>query len=272
MMMVAASVLWGCAQHTANLTHIIFRLVSLALVPIPIIRFAIGTRRKWTGARPYAAAVLLMPLLLTACGGGDNASGGTAIRMSSVETETEPADGEELEPAYHDGDVCVSQDGRISIESGVMPGGGTAPDYWARWTVIDSTGTERIIERPYSSYQSSVHAITKRDGTVYYIVECFARLGIGCAEEWLEAYRIAGDGIRQVNVADGGEDIDDNGFDVIYYIPRRDTVCLYRTLEYDSSAGDIYVPVTEEDGAITDRHVAWHFDGERFVRQGERDH
>lgn len=53
---------------------------------------------------------------------------------------------------------------------------------------------------------------------------------------------------------------------------RRDTVCLYRTLEYDSSAGDIYVPVTDENGAITGRHVAWHFDGERFVRQGERDH
>ena len=34
-----------------------------------------------------------------------------------------------------EGHVCMSEDGRITIESGMHPDGGTAPDYWTVWTI-----------------------------------------------------------------------------------------------------------------------------------------
>lgn len=199
-------------------------------------------------------------------------SDSTAVRMPVVQdTAFELTD---LEAGREDGDVCVSQDGRVTIESGVIPGGGSAPDYWARWTVTDIAGTERVIELPDAPYQYAVNTITKKDGTVYYIVSCYARLGGAYVEEWLEAYRIDGGGIQQVNVADGGRDTDNSAFDVIYcpsdWRHASGDAAFGRILEYNEHAGEIYVPATMENGDPTDRCVVWHFDGDRFVRRGER--
>ena len=41
-------------------------------------------------------------------------------------------------------------------------------------------------------------------------------------------------------------------------------------LEYDIHTKELYVPITTEDNAMTDRYKAWRFDGNRFVYQGER--
>ena len=38
-----------------------------------------------------------------------------------------------------EGHVCMSEDGRITIESGMYPDGGTSPDYWSVWMKAKST-------------------------------------------------------------------------------------------------------------------------------------
>lgn len=127
-----------------------------------------------------------------------------------------------------------------------------------------------------TSHQSNIHTITKADGTVYYIVNCFDKASSVDGYGWLQAYKIVGDTIQEVNVADGGSNINNNEFSVNYDIPS-----LYFAtngagydwiLEYDIHTKNLYVPITTEDKIIIDRYNIWHFDGNRFVCQGEGPH
>ena len=174
-----------------------------------------------------------------------------------------------------DGYVCVSEDGRITIKSGVYPDGGTAPDYWTVWTIKDDKGNEHIINSPVSSYQNKVHCLGKKDGTTYYIVNCFSKASSRDGYEWLEAYEIVGDTVERVNVVDGSSPYqEDDRFSVNYDIPTWYFATMGAgydwILEYDVNTRKLYVPITTEDNHITDRYKVWRFDGERFVYQGER--
>lgn len=225
--------------------------------------------------KAYYTAWIVM-LLLAACNESGNTNNAKAIQESPYEeTSTEYSDSVKT-AGYESGRVCVSEDGRVSIESGVIPGGGTSPDFWAKWTIIDDAGKKYVIEYPESSFQSKVHSITKKDGTVYYLVNCFYKSSSRDGSEWLEAYKIVGDTIQAVNVADGGNNINNKEFSVNYNIPSwyfatngagNDWI-----LEYDIHSKNLYVPVTTEDGSITDRYKIWHFDGNKFVCQGEKSH
>lgn len=101
---------------------------------------------------------------------------------------------------YMGGHVCASEDGLVTVESGTMPDGGHSPEYWSRWTITDKAGKKHEILLEYESYQDHIHAIKKSDGSTYYIVNCYGGEG-GIGEEWLTAYKIVGDTIREVNVA-----------------------------------------------------------------------
>ena len=50
LLIVGASVVFWCAQYTTNMVRILLLLASLAMMAIPIIRFAIDTKKCWASA------------------------------------------------------------------------------------------------------------------------------------------------------------------------------------------------------------------------------
>lgn len=174
------------------------------------------------------------------------------------------------------GYVCTSEDGRVSIESGIYPGGGTSPDFWSYWTIVDGNGKKQTFyelnESPYHHY---VYPITKNDGSVYYIVSCYYRASSVDAYKWLRAYKIEGDTIKEINVIDGSNNIGKQNFEVNYSIPD----CYFMTngagfdwiLEYDVKSKNLYVAIID-DGYMLDCYDVWHFNGERFVNMGQQPH
>ncbi len=174
------------------------------------------------------------------------------------------------------GHVCTSEDGRITIESGMYSDCGTSPDYWAVWTIKDDEGKEYKIENTISPYQDKIHCLYKNDGTVYYIVNCSRKASSTGGYEWIEAFRIVGDTVEQVNVIDGSSPYKEgvDSFLVNYDIPSWYFATMgigYEwILEYDSRTKELYVPTTTDDNEITDRYKVWRFDGERFNYRGER--
>ncbi len=208
-----------------------------------------------------ASILLIMAALFAAC------------THQTTDNKTDDLQDDSLECC--DGDVCMSEDGRITIESGRYSGGGTSPDYWTVWTIRNDEGEKHKINSPVSFYQDNVHSLSKNDGTTYYLVNCSGKASSRDGYEWLEAYEIVGDSVERVNVMDGSFPYQkDDRFSVNYEIPSW----YYATkgagydwiLEYDSHSKELYVAITTDDNEIIDRYNAWRFDGEQFVYQGER--
>lgn len=210
----------------------------------------------------------------------------SACRNGSVKDKyAEVQDTDEAKVIFEDdGDVqsldsitgkkCVSEDGRITIETGIVPDGGTSPTYWTRWTIVNDRGEKHVLTNHDSPYQDEVHAITKEDGTVYYLVWCYSKASSSDGYEWLQAYRIKGNEAYEVDAIDGENRKGKTDFMVNYDIPYW----YYAThgagydwiLEYDAATRSLYVPLTSTGNDITDRYVVWHFNGKTFVNQGER--
>lgn len=194
--------------------------------------------------------------------------------LSYVEDTAKEEEYEEPE-MFKGGRICKSQDGCITIQSGIHPGSGTAPDYWAIWTITDSKGEIHELKFEESAFISTVHSVQKNDGTKYYIVECFAKASSVDGYEWLEAYRIIGDSIKEVNVLDGSYNISDNIFSINYNIPNwyfKATSTGYKWIfEYDNHSKNLYVPIVKE-GNLTDHYKVWHFNGNCFECQGVHMH
>jgi len=183
---------------------------------------------------------------------------------------------EELE-MFKDGQVYVSEDGRVRIESGVCPGGGTAYDCWAIWTIKDAKG--RCHELRYNVFPGvrGVHDIHKKDGSVYYIVASTAKICSWEMYEWIAGYRIVGDTIEEVNAIDGSRKRgEDDCFSIDYSVPdwysaANDGDGYDWMYEYDTKTRNLYVPLLDRY-CILDRYEVWHFDGDRFVSLGEKPH
>lgn len=190
------------------------------------------------------------------------------------EDSTDSATGDEAE-GTSGGYVCVSEDGKVTIESGIYEGGGTAPDYWAEWTIVGDNGKKRKISFNYSSYHDRVHAIHKNDGSTYYLVSCSAKTSSAFTDEWLEAYRIVGDSIWEVNITDGDRKRDEYGFHISYDIPgwyfATNGEGYDWIFEYDPATQNLYVPLVDDE-EILDRYDVWHFNGDRFVHTGHQPH
>lgn len=213
--------------------------------------------------------------LLSACNNSPKHTNGTNPQSDSIAIHTEQSIEEEESETSTSDNACVSEDKRIAIQSGVHPESGTAPDYWAKWTIIDEKGTKHELTFDYSPYIDNIHSLQKADGSTYYIASCYGRASSSDGYEWLQAYKIVGDTIQEVNVMDGGQKIEENEFDINYYIPdwyHTTNGAGYEWIfEYDPATRNLYVPMTEER-TITDRYQVWHFNGERFVRLGESPH
>ena len=195
-------------------------------------------------------------------------------RKDSEDSEDDDSDASDEAAPPH---VCVSEDGRVTIESARCSGGGTSPDYWAKWTIVGDDGKKHVVKMPTSSYQSQVHAVRKADGKTYYIVNCFGKASGADGYEWLEAYEIVGKRVREVKVVDGGRKrrgTEEPEFSVNYKIPNW----FFKTrgfgydwiLEYDARLREIYVPITVDDREMIDRYRVWRHNGTRFVCMGER--
>lgn len=127
----------------------------------------------------------------------------------------------------------------------------------------------------FSSSHGNVYCLTRNDGSKYYIVNRSEKVSSKDGYAWLEAYEMTGDKAKRVNVVDGSSPFeDDYRFSVNYDIPSW----YYATkgagydwiLEYDSLTNELFVPVTTDDHAITDRYNVWRFDGEGFFYEGIR--
>ena len=62
LLIVGASVVFWCAQYTINMVRILLLFASLAMMAIPVIRFAIDTKRSWASAGLYMMIALIMPV------------------------------------------------------------------------------------------------------------------------------------------------------------------------------------------------------------------
>lgn len=188
------------------------------------------------------------------------------IYVNEVTCETEEVENKQ---------AWVSEDGRMSIQTGRCPDSGTSPDYWVIWSIVDDNNMRHEIRYDRSYSMRDVHAIRKSDGSTYYIVDCYASASSTDGYNWLEAYRIVGDSVNEVNVIDGGKDIGDNPFHINYYIPywyfTTNGFGYDWLFEYDKKTGNLYVPM-EENWRILDRYQVWHFNGDRFVCMGEQPH
>lgn len=188
------------------------------------------------------------------------------------------------------GYVCVSEDRHLTIESGRHPGGGTAPDYWGKWTIVDDNGKKHELKFEYAPYVRDVHALSKYDGTTYYIVRCYARSSSVEAEEWLAGFKIVGDSIEEVSVVDGEAKIvndpegdfdiagnihDYGDFSIMYSIPdlffATNGAGYDWIFEYDAETGELYVPIIR-DYILLDHYMVWKFNGRRFKNIGEHPH
>lgn len=214
-------------------------------------------------------STLLLALVFSSCGNKPIAE--DEYKRTEFEYVDETEDNSD-----RGGYVCTSDDGRISIESGIYPEGGTSPDFWSYWTIVDDNGKKRTFqelnEAPFHHY---IHPITKNDGSVYYIVNCYYKASSADAYEWLRAYKIVGDKIKEVNVLDGSDIISEQNFEVNYCIPccnfMSNEIELNRIPEYDVKSKNLYVAIID-DGYMLDRYDVWHFNGDRFVNMGQQPH
>ena len=62
LLIVGASVVFWCAQYTTNMVRISMLLLSLALMAVAVIRFAIDTKKNWASAGLYVVIALVMPI------------------------------------------------------------------------------------------------------------------------------------------------------------------------------------------------------------------
>lgn len=236
----------------------------------------------------YVGCVSVVMLLWVACNNGAKTAGtetsdaGDTITQdvdneNDVDDEDEnvyvcdECSGNEERKRYTGGHVCASEDGRITIESGYMPCEGNSPECYSRWTFIDEAGKQHERQFENTAYQNRVYPVKKSDGTTYYIVVCYNRSG-GEGWNWLEAYKLVGDTIRKVNVADGSNMIKEYEFNVSYYVQSWYIAtgggdCHNWILDYDSSSQNLYRAITNGFDP-TDRYEIWHFDGQRFRHKG----
>lgn len=62
LLIVGASVVFWCAQYTTDMVRILLLLASLAIMAVPVIRFAIDTKKNWTSVGLYVIIALIMPV------------------------------------------------------------------------------------------------------------------------------------------------------------------------------------------------------------------
>lgn len=62
LLVVGASVVFWCAQYTTNMVRISLLFVSLALMAVAVVRFAVDTKKDWASVGLYVMVALVMPV------------------------------------------------------------------------------------------------------------------------------------------------------------------------------------------------------------------
>ena len=181
--------------------------------------------------------------------------------------------------------ACMSEDGNMMFYSWDTYRGGTCPLFEVLCQFRTEEGKVVIedlsVKEGEPAWVDEVHSIKKEDGTVYYITKRHHRASSNDGYMWMDGFMIDGDTLRNVSVYDAGDDLDECGLVVNYFISRWS----YTTngegwdwlFEYDTETKDLYVPITtcvdeESFPLISDRYKVLHFNGMEFVDKGESPH
>lgn len=177
------------------------------------------------------------------------------------------------------GHTSVAEDGKLVVVSGMYPDGGTAAEYWNEFKIIKSPGDTLSFDMSNGAYMSNIHAIQKRNGDTYYIVNNYGESSGTQADEWLTAYRFENDTLWQVSVIDGSSDferLDKGHFYVMYSIPNwyhaTNGFGYDWMFEYEAKTGRLFIPLKDKEDyySLNDRYHVWQFDGSRFVDKGSQ--
>lgn len=182
------------------------------------------------------------------------------------------------------GDVftCVSEDSKITFQSWDTGMGGTCPVYAVVCRFLTKDGktitTNLRGEDGDPAWVSYVHAIKSNDGITYYLTKRTHKASSNDGYMWVDAFIIDHDSLKKINIFD--DSIDEEDLCAFYYIADWyfktngegwDWLC-----EYDTKSRDLYIPTTvsfeESIPVITDRYKVYHFNGKKFVYQGEHPH
>ena len=221
--------------------------------------------------------------LIIMCSCANKASVGTvSAAMESKDSLWYPMDSIPVDS--EDVHVCVSEDGNVKFYSWDTGMGGTCPDYAVLCQFRNNDGevkTEDFCKKEGEpAWVSKVHSIRRSDGTTYYITKRSHRASSNDGYMWMDAFVIERDSLKNVSVLDGGDDLDECGLEINYWISEW----YYTTngegwdwlFEYDVKTKNLYVPLTEytENSIplITDRYRLYHFNGMEFVDKGEVPH
>lgn len=180
--------------------------------------------------------------------------------------------------------TCVSEDGVMTFYSWDTGLGGTCPDFAVICQFQTKDGkcvTEDLsVRESEPAWVSAVHSIKKDDGSTYYIATRSHRISSNDGYMWMDAFTIDHDTLKNVCVYNAGDDLDECGLDINYYISDW----YYKTngegwnwlFEYDAKEKNLYVPQTmdidEPFPVISDRYRVYHFNGKEFVDKGESAH
>ena len=178
--------------------------------------------------------------------------------------------------------TCVSEDSRMTFQCWDTGMGGTCPEYAVICQFLTKDGksiTENLRgEEGSPAWVPSVHSIKSDDGSTYYLAIRKHRASSNDGYMWVDAFVIDHDSLKRVNMFDSS--IDEDDLCVNYYISDwyfttngEGWDWLY---EYDTKSRDLYIPTTvsfeESIPVITDRYRVYHFNGKKFVYQGEHSH
>lgn len=178
--------------------------------------------------------------------------------------------------------TSVSEDSMITFQCWDTGRGGTCPDYAVICRFLTQDGKSITSnwegEEGNPAWVSYVHAIKSDDGTTYYLTRRSHPASSNDGYMWLDAFVIDHDSLKMVNMFD--DDIDEEDLCANYYIAEW----YFKTngegwdwlYEYDTQNRDVYVPTAvsfeESIPVLTDRYKVYHFDGKKFVYQGEHSH
>ncbi len=62
LLVVVASVVFWCAQYATGMVRLLLMFVSLAIMVVAVVRFAMDTKKYWTGAGLYLLIAIVMPI------------------------------------------------------------------------------------------------------------------------------------------------------------------------------------------------------------------
>lgn len=180
--------------------------------------------------------------------------------------------------------TCVSEDGVMKFYSWNTGRGGSCPDYAVVCQFRTKEGklvTEDFcVKEDTPALVSAVHSIKKDDGSTYYITIRSHSASSNDGYQWIDAFIIDNDTLKNVSVYDAGDDLDEGDLKINYSISDW----YYTTngegwdwlFEYDAQNRNLYIPqivyVYETVPIISDRYRVYHFDGKKFVEQGASAH